>query len=198
MGFESRRSGRFFILSVALALAYCSRSVAPTSPTTTVTPADPRPTSPGISLTPRVGNLVGAGDIGFCGPSTVSGSEATGRLLDRIPGTVFTTGDNAYPTGSFDDYTRCYEPAWGRHVSRTRPSPGNHEYMSGAMPYFGYFGLNAGGSSTGYYSYSVGAWHVISLNSEVPVSMGSAQMEWLRSELASNPSACTAVYWHRP
>ena len=141
---------------------------------------------------------MGAGDIGFCAPSNISGSEATGRLLDRLGGTVFTTGDNAYPTGSATDYSQCYEPGWGRHLARTRPSPGNHEYVSGAMPYFGYFGVNAGPMATGYYSYTVGAWHVISLNSEIAASAGSSQLEWLRSELAANPSACTAVYWHRP
>ena len=201
MGFGSRRFGSLFILGTVLALAYCSKSSTPTGPTaaspTTTNATDPRPTIPGISA-PSVGLLVGAGDIGFCGPSNVSGSEATGQLLDRLPGTVFTAGDNAYPAGSLTDYTQCYEPAWGRHLGRTRPSPGNHEYMSGAVPYFGYFGANAGLATTGYYSYMVGPWRVISLNSEVASSMGSAQMEWLRTELAANPSKCTAVYWHRP
>ena len=70
--------------------------------------------------------------------------------------------------------------------------------MSGAAPYFGYFGANAGLVTTGYYSYMVGSWRVISLNSEVASSTGSAQMEWLRTELAANPSKCTAVYRHRP
>jgi hypothetical protein len=173
-------------------LAYCSKSSAPTSPTI--------PSSGGNSgiTGPRIGLLVGAGDIGFCGPANVSGAEATGRLLDTLGGTVFTTGDNAYPTGSLDDYKHCYEPAWGRHAGRTRPAPGNHEYMSGGGPYFGYFGSNAGLSATGYYSYTVGAWHVISLNSEVGSSPGSAQLEWLRADLSNNPAACTAAYWHRP
>jgi Calcineurin-like phosphoesterase len=191
MGFPSRRVGQFFSLGAILALAYCSRSSTPTSPTTSGA------TTAGL-IGPRIGLLVGAGDIGFCGPSNVSGSEATGRLLDQLGGTIFTTGDNAYPTGSADDYARCYEPGWGRHVGRTRPAPGNHEYMSGAAPYFGYFGANAGVSAVGYYSYRVGAWHVISLNSESAASAGSAQLEWLRADLASNPSTCTAAYWHRP
>jgi len=198
MGFGSRRLGRVFLVATMVALAYCSKSSTPTSPTTTAQPPTAtRPVTPVISV-PRIGSLVGAGDIGFCGPSDVSGTEATGRLLDRLGGTVFTTGDNAYPSGSLADYTNCYQPAWGRQLSRTHPAPGNHEYMSGAVPYFGYFGVNAGGASTGYYSYTVGAWRVISLNSEVASSMGSAQMDWLRSELATNPSTCTAVYWHRP
>jgi acid phosphatase type 7 len=192
MGFPSRRVGRLLVLGAVVGLAYCSKSSSPTTPTI--------PSSGGNSgiTGARIGLLVGAGDIGFCGPANVSGAEATGRLLDTLGGTVFTTGDNAYPTGSLDDYKRCYEPAWGRHAGRTRPAPGNHEYMSGATPYFGYFGSNAGLGATGYYSYTVGAWHVVSLNSEVASSAGSAQLEWLRADLSNNPSACTAAYWHRP
>ena len=144
------------------------------------------------------GLLIGAGDIGFCGPPGTSGTEATARLLDRLEGTVFTAGDNAYPMGNADDFRRCYDPSWGRHRTRTKPSPGNHEYSSGGGPYFDYFGANAGPAGAGYYSYAVGPWRVISLNSEIPSGSGSAQMDWLRQELSSNPSACTAVYWHRP
>jgi hypothetical protein len=67
--------------------------------------------------------LVGAGDMASCDSS---GDEATATLLDGIPGTVFTLGDNAYPNGSAADYSNCYNPSWG-HRSRTRPTPGNHE-----------------------------------------------------------------------
>jgi calcineurin-like phosphoesterase family protein len=191
MSVRARRISSLSALGAMLVLACCSKSPAPSSPTAA--------TANGASATgARVGFLVGAGDIGFCGPSNVSGSEATARLLDRLGGTIFTAGDNAYPAGSAENYAQCYEPAWGRHLGRTRPSPGNHEYVSGGVPYFGYFGARAGVSATGYYSYSVGAWHVISLNSEIASSAASAQMDWLRGELASNPSACTAVYWHRP
>ena len=85
--------------------------------------------------------LVGAGDIGVCG---VEGAERTARLLDTIDGIVFTTGDNAYPDGTRDDFANCYDPSWGRHKTRTRPTPGNHEYRTAnAAPYFDYFGVNA-------------------------------------------------------
>jgi hypothetical protein len=70
--------------------------------------------------------------------------------------------------------------------------------MSGGMPYFEYFGASAGPWGAGYYSYGVGPWNVISLNSEVSSGPGSAQAMWLRSELSRNRAVCTAVYWHRP
>ena len=139
-------------------------------------------------------SLVGAGDIGFCG---LIGDRATAMLLDQIPGTVFTAGDNAYPDGTLDDYNKCYEPTWGRHKSRTRPSAGNHEYRDGHAPgYFAYFGDAAGDSTKGYYSYDLGTWHVVVLNSNIDVGEQSAQMQWLASDLAEHPALCTVAYWH--
>lgn len=146
-------------------------------------------------LTAASGVLVGAGDIGVCGSP---GTEATARLLDRIQGTVIALGDNAYFSGSAEEFANCYEPTWGRHRSRTRPVAGNHEYMSGGGPYFTYFGDRAGPRGSGYYSYAVGPWRVIALNSEMPSAAGSSQSEWLRAELSGRRSPCTAVYWHRP
>jgi hypothetical protein len=139
--------------------------------------------------------MVGAGDIGYCGSPA---AEATARLLDRISGTVFTTGDNAYMSGSSEEYRQCYDPSWGRHRSRTRPVPGNHEYVTGADAYFDYFGSSAGPRGAGYYSYSVGPWQVIALNSEIPSGPGSPQQQWLRQELSLHRTFCSAVYWHRP
>jgi hypothetical protein len=140
--------------------------------------------------------LVGAGDIGLCGSPAVA---ATAQLLDSISGIVFTTGDHAYPDGTAANFRDCYEPHWGRHRGRTRPSPGNHDYHSaGAAPYFAYFGENAGPFGLGYYSYIAGPWQVIALNSEVPIGPGSAQIQWLRTTLATNRSPCTMAYWHKP
>jgi acid phosphatase type 7 len=144
-----------------------------------------------------VGVLAGAGDIAVCGAGS-AGAISTARLLDQIPGTVFTAGDNAYATGTAKDFHNCYDPTWGRHRARTRPSPGNHEYESGGSAYFDYFGSNAGPPGLGYYSYTVGSWRVFSLNSEAPSGPGSAQGEWLRNELSGDRSACTMAYWHRP
>src|SRR5919107_6285606 len=107
--------------------------------------------------------LVGAGDIAGC---TYNNDEATAKLLDTIPGTVFTAGDNAYPRGTLTQYKNCYDPTWGRHKARTRPSPGNHDYAtSGASGYYQYFGAAAGPSGRGYYSYNLGDWHIVVLNS---------------------------------
>ncbi len=140
--------------------------------------------------------LVGAGDIADCDSQ---GDEQTAALLDRIPGTVFTAGDNAYSDGADSDYTRCYEPSWGRHKSRTRPSPGNHDFRtSRAAPYYRYFGGSAGVAGRGYYSYDVAQWHVVSLNSNSDMRAGSPQEQWLRADLAANPARCVLAYWHHP
>ena len=96
-------------------------------------------------------------------------------------------------------YRDCYDRTWGRHRIRTRPVPGNHEYESPqAAPYFDYFGFNAGPHGLGYYSFNLGAWHLVALNSNVAVSAGSAQAAWLRADLAANRARCTLAYWHHP
>jgi hypothetical protein len=140
--------------------------------------------------------LVGAGDIGRCGEP---GAELTAQLLDTIPGIVFTTGDNAYPDGTASDFSHCYGPTWGRHKARTRPSPGNHDYHTAdGQAYFAYFGDAAGGASGGYYSYDLGRWHVISLNSEIDMDGGSPQERWLKDDLVAHARPCTLAYWHEP
>jgi hypothetical protein len=141
--------------------------------------------------------LVGAGDIAICGSDR---SEATARLLDKIPGTVFTAGDNAYPDGSAQQFSECYGPSWGRHKQRTRPALGNHDYKtSQAAPYFKYFGAIAGPTGRGFYSYDLGAWHIVALNSVAnSASWGKSQEEWLTKDLAATSSACKLAYWHHP
>lgn len=119
--------------------------------------------------------------------------------LDEIPGTVFTAGDNAYPVGSREDFARCYDPAWGRHKFRTRPTPGNHDYDTpGAAAYYDYFGGSAGPRGLGYYSFPLGSWRVFALNSEISAFSGSPQIEWLRAELASQRTFCALAYFHTP
>lgn len=144
--------------------------------------------------------LVGAGDIADC--RNLAGAEATAKLLDHIPGTVFAAGDLAYPDGTKENFV-CYGQTWGRAKSRTRPAPGNHEFhSSGATPYFDYFGSAAGDPQNGYYSYELGSWHIVVLNSECKdvggCDAGSRQEKWLRSDLAAHPAACTVAYWHKP
>src|SRR5271154_6615296 len=115
-------------------------------------------------ICPAAEVLVGAGDIAGCGH--LRGALATARLLETIPGTVFTVGDLAYQFGSPKDFANCYGPTWGRFKQRTRPSPGNHDYYTrGAAGYFGYFGDVAGELGKGYYSYELGSWHVVVINS---------------------------------
>lgn len=143
--------------------------------------------------------LVGAGDIARCGIKELAGAAATARLLDHIEGTVVTLGDHAYTTGSTKDFRDCYDPTWGRHKARTRPSPGNHDFFTNnGAPYYEYFGAAAGADRKGYYSYEAGAWHIVSLNSNVDAGMRSAQVAWLRDDLKAHPTECSLAYWHSP
>ena len=179
--------------------------------------------------------LVGAGDIAGCGTRTVPriGDEATAKLLDTIVAaapsttTVFTTGDNAYESGTAFEFANCYDPTWGKFKARTMPSPGNHEYYDSsevARPYFDYFSATNGFEQPaapvpndpvndndhglkigeGYYSYDRGSWHMISLNSNCSFvagggcAAGSDQVRWLKADLAAHSNACTLAYWHHP
>ncbi|MBA2712131.1 MAG: metallophosphoesterase [Rubrobacteraceae bacterium] len=142
--------------------------------------------------------FVGAGDIASCASS---GDEATANLLNGIPGTVYTLGDNAYESGTATEFTNCYDPTWGRFKARTKPAPGNHDYVTaGASGYYNYFGAAAGDPSKGYYSYNLGAWHIVALNSMCENVGGcgatSPMVTWLKQDLAANPSTCTLAYWH--
>ena len=176
-----------------LATACVAGSEPNTTPDLTAVPRSSQP--PGEVWANEV-NLVGAGDIAWC---SNNGDEATAKLLDTLPGTVFTAGDNAYEEGTASQFANCYGPTWGRHKVRTRPSPGNHDYATtGASAYYAYFGSRAGPAGRGYYSYDVGSWHVISLNSNVSMANGSAQHTWLKNDLAASSSLCTLAYWHHP
>ncbi len=154
---------------------------------------------PGVGQTATV-TLVGAGDIASCSQNNDS---ATARLLGRIPGTVFTLGDNVYPSGTTEKFRKCYDPTWGRHKPRTKPTLGNHDYTTnGSSDYFDYFGARAGARGKGYYSYERGGWHIVALNSNCEKVGGcgrrSPQGRWLRNDLANNPSRCTLAYFHEP
>lgn len=144
--------------------------------------------------------LIAAGDIVDC--TNLSGSEATSKLLDSMPGTILTLGDNAYPDGSNENF-RCYDKTWGRHKSRTRPTPGNHEYHTPhAAGYFNYFGEAAGDPADGYYSFDLGSWHIIALNSQCDevdgCRKGSPQEQWLAQDLKKSHANCTLAFWHVP
>lgn len=145
--------------------------------------------------------LLAAGDIANC--QIIAGAEATAKIIEGIPGTVAAIGDLALKDGTAEEFANCYDKTWGAFKSRTRPVPGNHEFHTGgATAYFKYFGAAAGDPGKGYYSYELGAWHIVALNGECKdlggCQKGSPEEEWLRADLKSHPAACTLAYWHEP
>jgi hypothetical protein len=144
--------------------------------------------------------LVGAGDIADC---SLDKGAATATLLDGIAGTVFTAGDNAYPDGTAKQFSDCYDPTWGRDKARTRPAAGNHDWGTKNLAgYLGYFGTAAGPDGKSWYSYDLGAWHVIVLDSDCDHVGGctatSPQGTWLAADLAASKAKCTIAIWHHP
>src|SRR2546421_135003 len=142
--------------------------------------------------------LIVAGNIASCGEARRDTVMA--NLVAGIPGTVVTLGDNVFPDATY--YQACYDPTWGRHKARTYATLGNHEYQSGsANGAFDYFGDRAGPRGQGYYSFDLGAWHIIVLNSNakyVPDGAGSAQDTWLQNDLAADTKKCTLATFHQP
>jgi hypothetical protein len=138
--------------------------------------------------------LVGTGDIGSC---LSVRDDDTGRLLDSIAGVVFTVGDNDYSDATpAPDYGVCYPPSWGRQLPRTRPAPGEDDLRDGSLDdYFEFFGSSAA-PPLGYYSYDLGTWHVVVLNTTPTAD--TTQLRWLEEDLAAHPALCTAVIAHRP
>jgi hypothetical protein len=136
--------------------------------------------------------LIGAGDIAGC---LWARDTATGDLIRAHPGaTVWTAGDNVYQSGTLLEFDLCYGPAWGSFKWRTKPTPGNHEYLTlSAGGYFSYLRVPA------YYAYNLGAnWRIYALNSNIARGVGSAQYTWLRNDLAANRRPCIVAYWHHP
>ncbi len=196
-----------FLMLLTMAALTCKPAVQMTPPPAGATAAQ-------VALS-GASVLIGVGDIAVCG---TGGDEATAAIVDsvlradstaKVHDEVFTLGDNAYPSGSARDFALCFAPSWGDTgkliMKNIRPSPGNHEHLSGgASPYYQYFGSHAGAPSKGYYSYDVGAWHAIVLNSEIMVNSGftnaerQAQQDWLAQDLKSNTQKCTLAYWHNP
>lgn len=152
--------------------------------------------------------FIGAGDIAAGGRQHQNAVE-TGNLIKMFPtATVFTTGDNAYRNGTDAEFRANYDTAWGSFKERTRPSPGNHDYgiylrrpRNNAIPYFNYFGANAGSPGSGYYSYNLGGWHIVSLNSmadQPGAPTMTDQVNWLKQDLEHNEKRCILAYWHHP
>jgi hypothetical protein len=197
------------------------------TPTPTPTPGagpsatpHPTPTPPPSGSSDPV--IVAAGDIA-CGAGSSGASckqMETSNLFvgtDRViaPDAVLLLGDNQYESGQLADWNGYYNPSWGRTIAITYPAIGNHEYndpAGGGKGYFDYFTGKFGGEGNtsrrpgarneGYYSFDVGTWHLIALNSQCSraggCSTGSAQETWLRQDLAAHPNRCTLAYWHIP
>jgi len=173
--------------------------------------------------------LVGAGDIALCRDGQEKYAEATARLIEALPDAlVFTAGDNAYQDGTWAEFIDCYERSWGRKgiKARTLPAPGNHDYGNRRKPheagaYFNYFGAAAANADTeggGYYSLDLGAWHIVSLNSDIEMRLVrergltpeakallagevARQRQWLQADLAAalhKGAKCILGIWHHP
>ena len=147
--------------------------------------------------------VAGAGDI--CDSSGNACAGTSDLIVNINPTAVFTAGDNAYSNGTLAEYNNRYAPTWGRFKALTSPSPGNHDYnTTNASGYFDYFngvGVQtgpAGDRSKGYYSWDVGDWHFVSLNTMSGGTVATAQVNWLKADLAANTKPCTAAYFHHP
>jgi calcineurin-like phosphoesterase family protein len=145
--------------------------------------------------------LLAAGDIAECDHQ---GDEATARILSEYPNAkIATLGDNAYQHGTLEEFQKCYAPSWGQFKDRTRPATGNHdEATKNAQGYWDFFGARGGPYDRYYYSYDLGPWHVVVLNSDCWRVDGcepdDPQAQWLRRDLEQHPNLCTLAYWHRP
>lgn len=187
-------------LLLASLLSACATAESQGSSSPTETPASPPTESVQATETPVEAVLLAVGDIATCNGE---GDEVVAQLVENLPGAVALLGDNAYEKGSASQYQHCYDPDWGPFKNRTHPAAGNHEYLTlKASGYFNYFGPAAGDPTQGYYSYELGAWHLIALNSNCSkvggCQAGSAQEQWLRADLAAHPAPCTLAYWHHP
>jgi acid phosphatase type 7 len=157
--------------------------------------------SPPADIPPGTDTILAVGDITVCGTSN---DEMTGELVESLPGTILGLGDMAYEAGTEREFERCFEPSWGAVKARIRPVPGNHEFeTAGAGPYYEYFGDAAGTPGLGWYSFDIGEWHVIALNSNCLTTTNlcsddSAQGDWLEADLARHSNQCTLAFMHRP
>ena len=205
-----------------LVITFGEETPSPT-PTSTSTPTpSPTPTptpTPTATPTPdRNARVVMAAGDNVCGASS-GGSckqmQTSDLLVAANPDAVLLLGDVQYECGEASDFISFYDPSWGRVKSITRPSVGNHEYRTSTVPgedcfrnppnaqaYFDYFGAAAGQVGQGYYSFDLGAWHLIALNSNCSkvggCGVGSPQWDWLQNDLAAHPNSCTMAYWHAP
>jgi hypothetical protein len=190
------------LLAVAAACSGKDTTAVPPDTTITPPPPPPGPNPPPPPPPPAAGpvTVFAAGNISTCGTTR---DEATARLIDTTA-TVFALGDMAFPYGRAADFTNCYGQSWGIHKARTYATLGNHEYDSSATAEYAraYFGERAGSNGKGFFSFNLGAWHVVVLNTgnraHVDYAGGSEQLAWLQSDLAANKTKCTLAVFHDP
>ena len=187
-----------FVVSLSLLIApasFCQEKLQlPQSPSKTKRRKVPMTAKPFV--------LVGAGDIASC--KDLTGAKATAKLIEKIPGEVFAAGDLAYEKGTAEEFKNCYDKTWGRFKSRTHPAPGNHEFYGSkdGSPYFKYWGAQAGPLEKGYYSFDLGVWHIIALNTNCTApglggcGPGSDQDLWLQQDLAAHAKSCIVAFGH--
>jgi hypothetical protein len=202
-----------YLLALSLVLAGCGAGAQHRSRAATLEPTTQSPTAVGTPL-PNDPVVVAAGDIA-CDPTSASYHDglgdpthcqmkATSDLVASIqPNDVLVLGDNQYEMGKLLKFQESYGPTWGRFKDITYPIPGNHEYQTtNAAGYFAYFGAVAGNPTKGYYSFDIGTWHIVALNSECVqiggCKAGSPEEQWLKADLASHHAMCTLAMWHRP
>ena len=188
------------LVAIAALVTACSGStvapsIVPSAVASGATPVDPV--------------IAAAGDIA-CDPTVNKGAPtncdqaATAAQIQALkPAAVITLGDNQYESNAASQYAAVFDQTWGQFKGLIHPTIGNHEYLTAdAAGYFGYFGAAAGDPTKGYYSWNLGAWHIIALNSECRhvggCASGSPQEAWLQADLAANPTACTLVTYHEP
>jgi hypothetical protein len=193
--------------ALLVALAFLTPACAASSPraaapATTTSTSTSTTTTSAVSAATNDPVLLAAGDIASC---SSPGDAATAAVLRAQPvdAPIAALGDLAYEAGSVADFRNCFDPTWGPFKARIHPALGNHEYgTKGAAGYFGEFaGSNVGTPGQGWYSWDVGAWHLVALNSNcdtVGCGPDSPQVRWLRADLAAHPAMCTVAYWHHP
>ena len=187
-------------LAALATAAACGGSAAPGSST-------PHPTLAGPTAAPSPSPTTAAGVpflvVGDAADCEETNDELVAAWLGDHEGTIALAGDVAYDKGTARQFRECFEPAWGELKPRIRPVPGNHDYLTaGAGPYYDYFGAAAGERGKGWYSYELGAWHIVALNSNCAeiggCGPGSPQYRWLEADLAANTATCTFAYFHHP
>jgi len=151
--------------------------------------------------------VAAAGDIA-CEPGAVPSvracqQAATAKLVETMhPDAVLAIGDLQYPTGLLTSFKGSYDKTWGAFKSITYPVPGNHEYYNLANGYFDYWGKRVGTRDQSWYSFDLGAWHILALNSNCHYSGGcqdgSPEVEWIKADLAAHPTTCALAFFHQP